>query len=151
MPVLDLQNKVGILQLCSACTFSLLWVSIANENRAGTGGGITVFQGQTGSRVDWLGGNGLRKACPPARPQLQLINITQRSIYFPTPPGGQLAELVNVTYRVSCLQSAPFTTLVLHRACMHAVDCHKGNLLSSQRLGDHPIMWHIADMHLLTP
>lgn len=103
MPVLDMQSRVGILQLCSNCTFSLLFVSIANENAVGTGGGMTVFWGQQGSRVDWLGGVGWRLACPPARPQLSLIKLTQRSIHFPSPPDGQLIELVNVTYRVSII------------------------------------------------
>ena len=102
VPVLDLQNKIGILQLCRSCTFAMEWLGIANENRAGTGGGMTVFRGQPGSRVDWLGGVGLRPACPPTRPQLPLINSTQRISLFPSPPGAQqLADVVNVTYRVS--------------------------------------------------
>jgi hypothetical protein len=101
MPVLDMQNKVGILQLCSGCMFSVTYVSIANENRAGTGGGMTVFQGQPGSRVDWMGGYGIRKACPPTLPQLPAIKITQRSVLFPSPPGGQLVEVVNATYKAS--------------------------------------------------
>lgn len=101
MPVLDMQSRVGILQLCNNCTFSLLFVSTADENPAGTGGGMTVFWGQHGSRVDWLCGLGWRLACPPARPQMSLIRLTQRSTHFHSPPEGQLIELVNVTYRVS--------------------------------------------------
>lgn len=101
MPVLNMQSRVGILQLCSNCTFSLLFVSTANENPAETRGSMTVFWGQQGSRVVWLGGLGWRLACPPARPQLSLIKGTQHSIHFPSPPDGQLIQLMNVTYRVS--------------------------------------------------
>lgn len=102
MPVVDLQNKVGVLQLCSSCTFMFLYVSIANENRAGTGGGISVFQGQPGSRVEWVGGVGLRPACASTSSALSLLNNTQRSALFPSPPGGgQLVLSTNLTYRVS--------------------------------------------------
>jgi hypothetical protein len=101
-----MQDKVGILQLCSSCTFLIVNVTINNENQAGTGGGITIFTGQPGSRVDLMGGYILMKACPPARPHLALINMTQRSMLFPNPL-GQSVDLVNVTYRVS------------HAVCMH--------------------------------
>lgn len=98
MPVLDLQNKVGVLELCSTCTFRLAWVSIANENRAGTGGGISAFRGFPGSRVDWIGGVGLRPACPPTASALSLLSSTQRSSLF---PGQQRVASANITYRVS--------------------------------------------------
>lgn len=101
LPVLDMQSRVGILQLCSTCTFSLFWLSVSNENPTGSGGGMTVFRGQQGSRVDWMGGASWRLACPPARSQLELLNLTQRSILFPSPPAGQLVKLVNVTYKIS--------------------------------------------------
>lgn len=102
MPVIDLQNKVGILELCSSCTFSFLWVAIANENRAGTGGGISVFRGKPGSKVEWMGGVGLRPACAPTAPAVALVNNTQRSSLFPSPPGGrQLAKSVDFTYKVN--------------------------------------------------
>lgn len=104
MPVLDMESRVGILQLCSSCTFLFAHVSINNENPAGTGGGMTVFRGQQGSKVDRVGGAGWRLACPPARQQLELLNLSQRSIQFPNPPPAkQQVQLVNVTYKVSQL------------------------------------------------
>jgi hypothetical protein len=102
MPVIDLQNKIGILELCSRCTFAFRSVSIANENRAGTGGGISVFRGQPGSRVEWINGVGLRPACGPTASAVALVNSTQRSSLFPSDPGGQqLARKVDLVYRVS--------------------------------------------------
>jgi len=98
LPVLDMNNRIGILQLCSSCTFSLQQLALANENPTGTGNGMAVFWGQHGSRVDWIDGVGWRIACPPARPQLPLISQLQRSTLFPG--NKQLVELLNITYKV---------------------------------------------------
>lgn len=96
MPLIDLQNNVGVLELCSTCTFRLDYVSIANENRAGTGGGISAFKGLPGSRVDWIGGVGLRPACASTASALSLLASTQRSSLF---PGQQQVSSTNITYR----------------------------------------------------
>lgn len=102
LPMIDLQNRVGILLLCSRCTFMFISVNIANENRAGTGGGITLFRGQQGSRVEWVNGMGVRKPCPPTSSALALLATTARSGLFPGPPSGQqVVRSVNMTFRVS--------------------------------------------------
>lgn len=109
LPLLDMQNKIGILQLCSSCIFAFVGVSFANENPTSTGGIMTAFLGQRGSRIEWEGGVTLRRACPPARLSLPLFNQTQRSVLFPGSGGSQLIDLVNITYRVSitcCLSQA---------------------------------------------
>jgi hypothetical protein len=104
MPVIDVQNKIGILQLCSRCTFAFHSISIANENRAGTGGGISVFRGQPGSRVEWVSGVGLRPACGPTTSAVALVNSTQRSSLFPSPrEGEQLVKSTDLVYRVSAV------------------------------------------------
>jgi hypothetical protein len=124
MPVLDLQNKVGVLQLCSSCTFMFMYVSIANENRAGTGGGISAFKGQPGSRVEWLEGIGLRPACAPTSSALALLNNTQRSALFPSPPGGgQLVRSTNLTYRVSWLPSQASNVVLPARQSVSMQGC----------------------------
>lgn len=131
MPVIDLQNKVGVLELCGTCTFTLAYVSIANENRAGTGGGISAFRGLPGSRVEWVGGVGLRPACPSTASALSLLAITQRSSLF---PGKQVVSSTNFTYRVSWvvwLQHAG-RVLSLADACMQTVQPTMLLLLSSR-------------------
>jgi hypothetical protein len=104
LPVLDMQNRTGILQLCSSCTFSLVNMSIVNDTATGAGGGMAVFRGQQDSKVNVLGGVSWRPACLPPGVQLQMFYITPRSVRFPSPPGAQLAVLVNVTYKVKRLQ-----------------------------------------------
>lgn len=100
MPVIDLMHQPGILHICSTCSFVFKWVSIAHENQVGTGLGMSVFRGDPGSRLERIGGVGLRTACPPTVPTLFLLNQTQRSPLFPSPPGGQqLAGITNYTYR----------------------------------------------------
>ena len=56
LPVLDMQNRAGILQLCSCTTFSFVNVSIVNDTATGAGGGMAVFRGQQDSKVNVLGG-----------------------------------------------------------------------------------------------
>lgn len=78
------------------------WVNIAHENQVGTGLGMSVFRGDPGSRLERIGGVGLRTACPPTTPTLFLLNQSIRSPLFPSPPGGrQLAGRTNFTFRVS--------------------------------------------------
>lgn len=99
-PQIDLQNRVGILELCSSCLFRILGVSLANDNRAGAQGGTSAFRGQPGSRIEWVTGVGLRLACPPTAEQLPLVKATARSPLFPSPAGGQQLAITNFTYRV---------------------------------------------------
>lgn len=112
MPIIDLMHRPGIIEIGSNVSFVFKWVSIAHENQVGTGLGMSVFRGQPGSRLERIGGVGLRTACPPTEPTLFLLNNTQRSPLFSSPPGGQqLAGIVNYTYRVrtegSAVRSGP--------------------------------------------
>lgn len=117
MPVIDLMHRPGIMHICSTCSFVFKWVSIGHENQVGTGLGMSVFRGEPGSRLERIGGVGLRTACPPTVPTLFLLNQTQRSPLFPSPPGGQqLAGITNYTYRVS-------RELVMQRGGQHGGKC----------------------------
>jgi hypothetical protein len=63
---------------------------------------MSTFQGQIGSRLERIGGVGLRTACPATGPTLKLLNSTQRSPLFPSPPGEQqLAGSTDFIFRVS--------------------------------------------------
>lgn len=102
MPMIDLRHLPGIIQICSTCSFVFEWVNIAHENQVGTGLGMSVFRGDPGSRLERIGGVGLRTACPPTTPTLFALNKSIRSPLFPSPPGGrQLAGRTNFTFRVS--------------------------------------------------
>jgi hypothetical protein len=102
MPVIDLRHLPGILQICGTCSVVFEWVNIAHENQVGTGLGMSVFRGDPGSRLERIGGVGLRTACSPTTPTLFLLNQSIRSPLFPSPPGGrQLAGRTNFTFRVS--------------------------------------------------
>jgi hypothetical protein len=102
LPLLDLRDRAGILQLCATCTFTFAHINIDNENVVGTGGGMSAFCGERGSRVVRIGGVGVRTACTDTPSGLKSLNATQRSPLFPEPLGQQRAGAVDaVTFRVS--------------------------------------------------
>jgi hypothetical protein len=106
IPLLDLNRQAGVVQLCATCTLRLANISLANLTRSGAGT-VTFFRGQLGARMVQQNGYSVRLVCQRTDVELALVNQTQRSSRFPSPPGGeQLAGSVNATYLVSLQQLA---------------------------------------------
>lgn len=101
IPLLDLNRRAGVVQLCSTCTLRLANISLANLTRSGAGM-VTFFRGQLGARLLQENGFSVRLVCQRTDVEREQVNQTQRSSRFPSPPGGQqLARSVNATYLVS--------------------------------------------------
>lgn len=98
IPLLDLNRRAGVVQLCSTCTLRLANISLANLTRSGAGM-VTFFRGQLGARLLQENGFSVRLVCQRTDVEREQVNQTQRSSRFPSPPGGQqLARSVNATY-----------------------------------------------------
>jgi hypothetical protein len=100
-PLLDLHRQAGVVQLCATCTLRLANISLSNLTRSGAGI-VTFFRGQLGARMVQQNGFSVRLVCQRTDVELAVVNQTQRSSRFPSPPGGeQLAGSVNASYLVS--------------------------------------------------
>eukprot|EP00878_Enallax_costatus_P017273 GHUV01018141.1.p2 GENE.GHUV01018141.1~~GHUV01018141.1.p2 ORF type:complete len:378 (+),score=71.24 GHUV01018141.1:230-1363(+) len=98
-PIIDLQAKAGLLELCATCTFTFQHLMIANETAKGRTSGISILRGRTGGRVDATNTYGLHVACPPTASSLQIISTTQCSPLFPGLDRPQVASATNATFR----------------------------------------------------
>lgn len=106
LPIIDLAHKRGVLEICGRCSLRFVYVNIAHENVVGTGLGMTAVRGLPGSRLERLGGVGLRVACPATQPTLKILNSTQRTQLFPNADGRQLAGATDYVFRVRCSAAA---------------------------------------------
>lgn len=103
--VLDFAGPLGAVEICGACTVSLVNITTASETyQNGRTNVIGLFKGQLpGSRIDTLNYYGLRLACTASSDSIANLRTTPRSAAFPPAPGAageQQVAISNVTLLV---------------------------------------------------